>query len=320
MELENKIKTLCNQEVNSVKEQKILKLLKLVFVDKETDIKRIIYLTETRRETLIKYIEEKSSFLKFITEEEFEIFKNEFDNIINNTAYYSKVFKNVVDDIFNTRYTLPIICKNNFTLSEKFRELLNSEEFFKNVCCDKTKEEIEQKINENALIRQRTPRNMHLIEDKISILITRPDIYFLDSSNYKKLLIVSNYLSSSANAKYMEKLFNTNFVTIVSMLSDIKLKEILKPEYYEILSSYVAKEKIILENNLSEKKQLLTSIINFLQENNFDKTLALLYFKLPENLFDRILDEILKRPEFNQEIKNEIIEMLKNDETKKQIR
>lgn len=321
MELKERIIFLCNQNGYSTKETKILNLLKLVMVDNEQNFSKILDISCLKKEIFNKYILEEQVFLKFITKEEYELFKEKVQ-LIKETykqEYNIIEFQGIVEDIFTTRYTLFTVCKNNYSSVKKFKKMLNSDEFLSTTKCGKTKEQIKKRINETAVLRTTMPRNMYVVEDKLSISIVTSDIHYLNSSYYKKVLMAAHYLNSQADSEYLEKLFQTNFISIIYALCDPKLKEILKPECYELLNNYITKEKLLLENNLIEKKKFLNQMMKVVCECDFDEQLIIDYIKLPENLIKRILDQILNHPDFNIEIKSEIKQMI-NDKTKKLVK
>lgn len=388
MELENKIMKLYNEIKEPVKQRKIITLLKLVLVDNETDLDRLQELTPISLDTLRKYVDDKEGLLKYISEQEIEIFydrikplpkttnrklqklirlvmidgetnldkiqktifitvptmkkyannKNELLNYLtdNEIIIFSKkvndmvelseksveienlkLVRNIIDDIFHTRYKLTDICSKNFMQRKTFEEYLNRENYIDSNFGEGTLEMVKAKISENGFARTKVPRDCFIIEDRISIYIARDELLYLNQYDNKKLNFAATYLGSGANLEFVCKKYETNDVVALSILFDKKLKQILKPEHYETLQRYIKIERFLIENNLEEKKNIVFGIINFLELNSFDKELALLYFNLPECLFNKILNEAIKMPYFNDEIKAELINMLNSEESKK---
>ena len=225
--------------------------------------------------------------------------------------------KNIIDDIFNTRYKIEEIYEKNYMSKNKVEEL-----FFKTDYLDKnfglgTKEKVKNKIMENGVIREKRTKNSIIIEDRWDIFVTKPDVYFLNELDFRKLKFASSYLCSGADMDYVIRKHETNFAAVISILSDLKLKEILKPDYYENLKRYIGIEKILINNELSAKKTLLFNIAHVLNESEYNLDYALNYFNLPLNLFKKLLKEISMFPFFDENIRNNVKELLNEDTDKK---
>lgn len=315
MELKNKIINIYQQEYKSVKARKIANLLKMVLVDKETDIDKIVKEAPITVNTMQKYIEEKKDILKFITLEEFELFEKQIEYIVGLTKQKNKeleldLLEGIISDIFHTRHRLGDICSNNYFNKNRFDDIFTNSNLIDEFFGVGTQQRINEKIKINDFIRKSCPRNMVLIEDRWSVFVAKEDVFNLNEIDHKKLMYASNYLCSGSNIEFVAKKFNVDVISILGFLSDLKLEQILKPEWNEKLKYYVSIEKLLLENKLTEKREFLFNFVEVLQQNNFDKKLAMTYFKLPVALFDRVLKEILKMPFFNEETKKDIIEIL----------
>lgn len=302
--------------------RKLQKLIKLVMVDGETDIYKIqktIFITVP---TMKKYANNKNELLNYLTDNEIIIFSKKVNDMVELSEKSVeienlKLVRNIIDDIFHTRYKLTDICSKNFMQRKTFEEYLNRENYIDSNFGEGTLEMVKAKISENGFARTKVPRDCFIIEDRISIYIARDELLYLNQYDNKKLNFAATYLGSGANLEFVCKKYETNDVVALSILFDKKLKQILKPEHYETLQRYIKIERFLIENNLEEKKNIVFGIINFLELNSFDKELALLYFNLPECLFNKILNEAIKMPYFNDEIKAELINMLNSEESKK---
>ena len=83
MDLEKKIMNLYQQEYKTVKQQRVLDILKVIFVDKETEPDKIVNLTSTTLITIEKYSKDKELMTQFLTEVEYEMFKQRVESIIS---------------------------------------------------------------------------------------------------------------------------------------------------------------------------------------------------------------------------------------------
>lgn len=322
MELKNKITELYNTEQKYAKDEKIVSLLKVVLVDDITDIYDIMRYANITLKTIIKYTDDKELMTKFLTEAEYEIFKNKINIILEKKDSYKKnedlkLLGRIIDDIFNTRYKLEQICANNFFPRNKFKEMLMDETYISQNFGEGILVKIKEKVSENSLIRERTPRNMILLESRWDILVANSNIHYLNELDYRKLSFASDYLCSGANMDYVTSRHNTNVASVLSILSDLKLAEILKPVHYQNLKRYVEIEKNLLNSDLLHKKYLLTSIVEVLYKNNFDLEVTLAYFNLPKSLFEKQLKEILRLPYFEDSIKQNINQLMEAPEEKK---
>ena len=229
------------------------------------------------------------------------------------------IIKNIIDDIFNTRYRIDDIYKKNFSARESIEKIIYNTSFLDDNFGIGTKEKVKNKIAENALIREKKPRNSILIEDRWDIFVAAKDLYYLNEIDFKKLKFASSYLCSGADMEYVIKKHETSIPSVIAMLADLKLQTILKPIYYENLKRYISIEKILISNELSAKKTLLYNIVHVLNESNYNLDYALNYFNLPLNLFKKLLHEISIYPFFEEEIRNRV-KLLLNDETDKKVK
>ena len=321
MDLENKIMRLYNQKLEKVKQRKIVNLLKLVLVDRETDLDKILIKVPITYPTLKKYLNEKEQILCYLTKQQADLFN---EKILEIFEIYEKKVENeelsdvrrIIDDIYNTRHKLSDIYSKNFVPRAKFEEIIKSG--YLDIHFGKgTTEKLKDQIQKNRLIREKKPRNMFLIEYREDIYFAKEDLFFLNQFDYKRLKYASSYLSSAANLDYLIKKYDTSIFNIIAILSDLKLENVLKTEHYENLMHCINIEKMLADNRISEKKELLFNVVLFLQQNNFDKEFAMLYFKTPKYLFDRVINEILRMPYFDAEIKKDIQDMLIQKEENK---
>ena len=108
------------------------------------------------------------------------------------------IIKNIIDDIFNTRYRIDDIYKKNFSARESIEKIIYNTSFLDDNFGIGTKEKVKNKIAENALIREKKPRNSILIEDRWDIFVAAKDLYYLNESNYN-LDYALNYFNLPLN-------------------------------------------------------------------------------------------------------------------------
>lgn len=229
------------------------------------------------------------------------------------------IIKNIIDDIFNTRYKIDEIYIRNYASRNKIEYLFYNTNFLDENFGFGMKEKVKIKIAENSLIREKKPRNSILIEDRWDVFVANPDVYYLNEIDFKKLKFASSYLCSGADMEYVIKKHETSIPSVIAMLSDLKLQTILKPICYENLKRYISIEKILINNELSAKKTLLYNIVHVLNERNYNLDYALNYFNLPLNLFKKLLHEISMYPFFEEEIRNNV-KLLLGEETVKKVK
>jgi len=207
MTLEDKIIELNKKEYPLVKDQRIMDLLMVVLVEKETNLNKIIGRTSTTLKTIQRYLDEEVSIRKYLTDEEFKIFKTTLEGIMfgatekrmngkvihlepskdQRKAEELKIVRNIIDEILNTRHKIDDIFINNYFSKEKFGALIASnyidDNFGKGM-----QYIIKSKIEENGLIRERVPRDKKLIEDRLHIYVSNPNIHCLEMNDFKNYL------------------------------------------------------------------------------------------------------------------------------------
>lgn len=322
MNLEEKVLNLYKKEYKTTKQQRVVDILKIILVDKETDPDKIVNLTATTLVTIGKYAYDKELITQFLTEEEYEIFKQKIDVVLNSKeknkkAEEEKIIRNIIDDIFNTRYKIEDIYRKNFVTRNKIETLFFKTDYLDNTYGLGMKDKVKIKITENGLLREKKPRNSIFIEDRWDVFVANPDVYYLNELDFRKLKLASSYLCSGADMNYVTKKHEISAPAVISILCDLKLQSILNPVCYENLKRYISIENVLINNELSAKKTLLFNVVHVLNESNFDKQLTANYFNLPICLFDKLLKEITLFPFFDENIRNNVKNLLNEETTKK---
>ena len=306
--------------------RKTIRLLKVVLLDEETDIDKITSAVPITIETMIKYAEGNDLIEALLSKEGYEVYRKKMYNILkiyqnkinygshltydNNNSQELDIMRNVIDDIYHTRHDLDFILRENCLQKKRFNEIVSDEKLLDNNFGVGTKQKVTEKLRENSLIRGKVTKQQYIIEDRFDILLAKEDVYILDPILFKKLGYASSYLFSGADVDYITKKHEVSFLAIVMSLSDPKLGQIIKEEYYTKLKKCINIEQLFLGNSLFDKKQFIIQILNFLSKNNFYKNLAITYFDLPLNLFDRIINEAIRATYVSDDIKRELINML----------
>lgn len=322
MDLEIKIKELSKKEYKFEKDKRIIDILKAVIVDKIIDADKLVFATSTTEETIKKYIEEEELFKDFLTHKEFVIFKNKLKTIFNKTKTEEEekdiyLLGKVFDEILNTRHKLEDICRNNGYSLSRFKTTINLGDYIDRNFGKNMQKRIKNKITQNGIARDSVPRKMILIEEKEDIMVVKPEIYYLNEFDYKKISFVSAYLLSNANIEFVAKKYGVNVITALNVLDDSKLESIIKESCYEKLVRYVALEKTLLGSSIKEKTKILTDVIKILYANNFDVNIVVEQLKITYNLLEKMLKEISKNLYFDESIRNDIKSLLTPEENKK---
>lgn len=314
MDLKNKINELYRLNNNKYEKpltRKIVRLLKIVLVDEEKDINKILELVPIGLLTIKNYISDGTNLLKYLTKEEYIIFKEKIQEIIDYSTELQRVkqeefIKNAIIEIFETRHTIDRIALNNYLPKNKLVEIINNKDYIEQKFGIGTYDKLKIKITENVTIRNKTKRDINIIEDKNHILLAKPNILYLDQIDFRKLSLASSYIFSDADKDYIEKKYDLEFLSVIVALNNPKIAELIKEEYYTVLKNCINIEMVLLGNNLIQKQKLLFETVNFLNENNFDIELTTKQFKLPINLLKRILLEALKVTYIDGSIKEQI--------------
>lgn len=291
------------------------RLIETILTDGETDLDKIEKRTFVKIATIKKYSEDPKNLEKYLTQEEINLFVSKVKKMfiereVNESEKDKKYVKQIINDILNTRYLYADICAKNLFSIKKFEQYLYDEEYMKKEFPKVTSEMIKGKIKENEKIRIRKPYDMDLIEDRFCVMIAKNDVHYLNQFDMKKLNVASYYLGTGADLKSVMNRFELSEYETLAILSDAKLKQILDPKYYEILDKSLKIEKTLLGNDLTNKKQFTIQVTDFLENNIFDMNLAMLYFQMPQPLFNRVLDEIVKLPYASEETKQMIKSIL----------
>lgn len=297
------------------------KLIEAVMVDGKTNLETIEKEYYIKRDLAKKYVRNPNELEKSMSKDDIVIFVNRLKKMLEEIELkeYEKDKKyvgQIINDIFDTRHLYEDICAKHLFSVEKFEKYLYNEEYMKKEFPKITAEIVKAKIKENEKIRIRKPYNMCLIEDKFCVMIAKKDVYYLNQFDMKKLNVVSYYLGTGANLVATCEYFKMQPLEVFTNLSSPKLAQILNEQYYIILKHCLNIENILNKNDLNAKKTFTIELTKFLEENNFDMRLAMEYYKIPEPLFNRILEEIKKLPYASDSTKQSIGAIL-NIETQK---
>ena len=233
MDTKQKILNLYNNKYDHKKDRKIVNLLKFVLVDNEEDLFKLERLTPITQKTMMNYSYDEEYMLKFLTKEEYKIFIKKIEFILELAEKKEDIkdlylIGQIIDELFNTRHKIEEVCSNNFFPILKFRKILADENFIDNNFGAGLKSKIKNRIAETTLIRTSVPKNQILIQDRFHLFVVKENIHYLNPVDYKKLKLASDYLCSGADLDFVVKKYNVYATSVIPILSDSKLKEILK--------------------------------------------------------------------------------------------
>jgi len=306
------------------KNKKLIKLIKLVLLENETNLGKITKSVPITSETIKKYAESRTNFSRYLNESESEIFAAKLNTILGlekkqREEFEFKAVASIIDEILNSRRLYKDICRDNFLPSKAFEKFFNNKEYMEKHFPAGTFEIVKAKIDKNREIRMKKPRDFFVVEDRVCVKIAKDDIYCLNQFDNRRLNFAAYYLGTGANLELTVKHFETNLKEALITLADPKLKDILKPEYYEQLQQCLNIDNLMLGNNLIQKKQMALEVVEFLNQNNYDIDLATKYFKIPHPLFNKILCEVIRLPYIDEKTKVNIKDIL-NIETNKKLK
>lgn len=294
---------------------KLERLIKCVLVDGETNLNKIEKKANVKIPTIRKHVENPKELEKYLSKESLDymlvILKKQFKEM-DEKEYKEdvKLIKQIISDILDTRYLYVDICARNLFSIKKFENYLYDEEFMKREFPQITPEMIKFKIDENDKIRIRKPRDMFIVEDRFCVMIAKKDVHYLSQFDNKRIQIASHYIGTGANLDSVIEYFKLDQYEALTNLASRSLEKILDEKYYDILKHCLSIENKLIGNDLANKKQFIIEVISFLEQNNFDLDLAMLYFKIPNPLFTKVLNEIVRLPYASQETKNTIENIL----------
>lgn len=321
MDLEKKILELYrNQYFQKVKVKKVITMLKLIIVDKEKDLEKVLSKANITKLTLDKYILDKELMSQFLTEREYLKFLGYYYEL--NKEYKNKyinkkreIIINVIDEILNSRYNLIEISQKNYITDDVLQYILSEEEFLKQKFGYNIIEIISNRIQETSNIRKAVPNDKYLVEDKESMRILKEGIYYLDPIEYKVIKVISSYLSSNGNIDFLKQNLEIDYSNVIYYLQDKRLNYLLKEDVYQKIKNIYTIEKVLFENDYASKEEVIRQVINDLKKNKFDLNQTIVNLGLPYYLVKRILEQRITYNMCDDDTINKI-EMLFNKEKK----
>lgn len=312
MQLEEKIMNLYENETskNSV-QKKVISILKSVIVDKEDNLGVIIYKAHTSPNMFNKLVNDKDLFLKYITKKEYNDFLKLLLPIINKekTDKYN-LAKNIITDILESRLKLEDIATKNYVCLNVLNKIITDEKYITQNFGKDVFDKINTRIIEVRNLKKYGPRDKCFIEEAHDLKIVKSEFDYLDDYNFKRLRVVSTYIMYEADIEYVSELLEMPISTIYSYINDIKIKDLIKEEYYNLLQEYIKYEKILISANIKEKRELISLVITNLKNNvnNLYIPKGIIKRVIEDNLFNLIcsssnLELIKEKLDFKDEVK-----------------
>jgi len=301
------------KEFKKYRDEDIALLLKLIVLDGVTDLEEIEAKVVPVKSTIERYLGSKEIMMNYLTEEEYNEYLIYYNNLNKKKKEQKQenkkeenkkeeknkekentkrvILSNLVSDIMGSRLSKDQLMINNYITSDKYRQLIFDKELVEEMYGEGFYDLLHKKIKENGLIRESVPKNMILVEEKNDIKILKEDLTFLNELDFKRLRIISRYLSSECDINLVAKEFNISINSVVNVLNHPKNVEILKPQINIFVKDIGRFERILLEGEIKERKEIVDNIMTKLESNNYDINKTTQELFLPLDLVKRYLSE-----------------------------
>lgn len=287
-----------NLYFQKIRAKKFITMLKLIVIDKEYDIDVVAHKSNLGIETAKKYINSKELILEFLTEDEYNQFLA-YVNIVKNKAKLqeavekARLYEALIKDILETRFKIEEICIRNNITKSNFEKFMADEEYLKENFGEDIIPKIKFRIEETSIIRRSTPRDKNIIEEAWELNVVKDKTNYLDPYEFKVLKIVSNYLMSGADMKFVSQKFGMPYQMIYNYITDPKVKALIKENHYNDLQSCINIEDILRGQDLNQKRDLIQQAVFALKQADYNIKNASEEANIPLGLFERILKQDL---------------------------
>ena len=322
------------KEFKRYRDADIAKLLKLIVLDGETDLKCIASKMLITQKVIEKYLSSKEILLQYLNDDEYNEFLEYYSKLTNFLSEIKverkqepkrvekkeeteRLVKNIVSDIMYTRLSKEQILIRNCISDTIYDRIINNEELLESIFGKGFCQVLRNRIKQKSIMRASVPRNMYLVEEREDLSIVKDDIIYINEFDFKRMKIVSCYISNDFDIELVSKEKNLMPISIINSLLSEKNKEILKTHVYELVQKLANLEKILLTGVNQERKEIVSAVIMSLEKNNYDISMVSQELQMPIALIKNCLKQPFITIIYSKEQIEQIKEILNSEELRK---
>lgn len=311
------------------RDEDIAKLLKLIVLDGETDLKKLTSNLVIPQKLVEKYLSSKEIMMEYLTEEEYNEFLfyyNKLTNFIEKVKVQeankskkdeAELLKSLIADIMETRLSKQEILVRNKISNTPADRLINNEELLDKIYGPGFMQILKNRIKQRSIERESVPRNMYIVEEREDLKVVKDNIIYLNEFDFKRMKIISSYVNNDFDIDLVSKEKELSHIAIIKVLLLEKNKEILKPYVYEVVQKMAKLDKLLLTGMSVEKQEIVYSVIMCLEQNNYDINLVSQELQLPIAIIKTCLKQSFITIFYSSEQVRKINDLLVSEETKK---
>ena len=318
-----------SKDFKRYKDQDIIKLLKLIVLDGETDLKKITTNMFIPQRLIEKYLGNENIMREYLTESEYEeflIYYNKLTNFLIKLKDQdtrkpkedeTELAKKLIADIMGTRLSKAEILKRNAIGDTVYYRIVNDEARLEKIYGPGFSEILKRKIKLRSIERESVPRNMYIVEEREDIIIVKEGITYLNECDFKRMKIASYYVNSGFDIDEVAKKTDLSTMIIINNLLSEKNKEILEFNIYGLIKNFASVENLLLTGSILDRKKLVSSVMDSLEKNNYDINLVSQELKMPVPLIKNCLKQTFITIYYSAEQVKKINEILYSEKLEK---
>ena len=324
--------TLLNQskDFKRYKDQDIIKLLKLIVLDGEIDLEKITNNMLISQREIEKYLGNENIMREYLTESEYKeflIYYNKLTNFLVKVKHQdvrnpkedeTEIVKKLVSDIMGTRLSKSEILTRNGIGKTLYDRIMNNEALFEKIYGPGFIQILKRRIKLRTIERESVPRNMYIVEEREDLSIVKDGIIYLNEFDFKRMKLASCYVNNDFDIGVVSNKKELSPIAIINSLLSEKNKEVLNFNIYTLIQEFVSLEKLLLTGSISERKKIVSFVIDCLSRNNYDINLVSQDLKLPISLIKNCLKQPFITIFYSKEQVQKINDILYSEESKKQ--
>lgn len=188
---------------------------------------------------------------------------------------YEELMSNILFYMINSLYNYNEICEKNYITDNIFKSMIDNEKYIE----EHFGIQMLQKLRESREIRKCLPidkrdikSSRQIVKDPNHRKLIKSNIIVVSNYEFELIKKVSIFFDNGGNTEKASNNSEYSIKDLYTSLCDDKLKNILKESVYEQLEVLREVDSILTQNRMTERKELIRTIILAIHSTNGDLT------------------------------------------------
>lgn len=285
------------KKATSLREKRLASILELVLLDNVATINDLCVKMNLQEATVLDYLKADAEIEKIFGPYIYSEYQIRKTSLLNEEHLDYEIA--IVANYLKSRYSYENMFEQHKIDISQLKKFLG----------DDIIDEISKHAKEVTRIRKACPRDKYVIDDPEMVSITREDLYYVTSEDYRRLKHVASYFKHYGNLQSYLCECEQPYQAIHTDISWENLKDLLNDKAYHLLQIYLYYENIFMSvNELQYKGVMIRKTMETLVENGYDISKTLKKLNMPLSVLERIVRDKRLSNDYISEIINIAIE------------